>query len=227
MTRVFLFRPEPGFSATMADGQALGLAMAGEPLFEVEPVAWEVADPLPFDGLLVGSANVFRHGGPGLARLSGLAVLAVGEATARAAREAGFAVARTGVGGLQKLLDDMPAQSIHLLRLAGEERVELHPRANQRISERVIYRVVERRLSGETIGALRDGGIVLLHSANAGKSLARCCDEEGIDRQRLRIAALAPRIAEAAGAGWASVELAETPENGALLALALYMCKND
>ena len=48
---------------------------------------------------MLTSANAIRHGGAGLERLRSLPVHAVGEATAAAAREAGFAVAGIGEGG--------------------------------------------------------------------------------------------------------------------------------
>ena len=45
MTRVVAIRPEPGLSATLERGQAMGLDMAGWPLFEIRPVAWD--PPVP------------------------------------------------------------------------------------------------------------------------------------------------------------------------------------
>ena len=86
---------------------------------------WDAPSPTDFDGILVGSANVFRHGGKKLDKLTKLPVHAVGEATADAARAAGFLVGRTGRGGLQNLLDELDGRELHLLRLAGEDRVTL------------------------------------------------------------------------------------------------------
>ena len=107
MRPVLCLRPEPGLSATISHGAALGLEITGCPLSRIEPVQWDAPDPAAFDALLAGSANIFRHGGASLARLRDLPVLAVGATTATAAREAGFCVARTGRGGLQNLLDDL------------------------------------------------------------------------------------------------------------------------
>jgi uroporphyrinogen-III synthase len=42
--------------------------LVGAPLFAVEAVAWTVPDPQGCAGILAGSANLFRLGGPGLAR---------------------------------------------------------------------------------------------------------------------------------------------------------------
>ena len=82
MKPVFCIRPEPGWSATRAAGAEAGLAIGGMPLFAVEPVRWQSPDPARYDGLLIGSANVFRAGGPELAALAALPAHVVGEATA-------------------------------------------------------------------------------------------------------------------------------------------------
>ena len=119
MKPLFLLRPEPGWSVSAETAQAMGLDVHGRPLFIIEPVAWEAPAAKDYDGLLVGSANVFRHGGKQLGKLTKLPVHAVGNTTADAARRAGFLVGRTGRGGLQNLLDELGNRKLHLLRLAG------------------------------------------------------------------------------------------------------------
>lgn len=57
-----VIRPEPGNTATCASARALGLEAIAAPLFEIEPVGWDVPDER-FDAILAGSANVFRHAG--------------------------------------------------------------------------------------------------------------------------------------------------------------------
>ena len=84
-TRVFVLRPEPGLSATMERGRAMGLSMEAMPLSAAEPVAWDIP-PGSFDGMLLGSANGLRHAGERLADLGQMPVYAVGEATAEEAR---------------------------------------------------------------------------------------------------------------------------------------------
>ena len=109
MVPLVVIRPEPGCSNTVAAARAAGITCHGFPLFEVAARSWEGLAPQGFDALLIGSANALRHGGPGLAALRALPVLAVGETTAAEARAAGFSVAQTGAGGLQSLLDNLPA----------------------------------------------------------------------------------------------------------------------
>ena len=55
-------------------------------------------------GCLLTSANAVRCGGEQLHSLRGLKAYAVGEATAEAAREAGFDIAATGDAGVDRLL---------------------------------------------------------------------------------------------------------------------------
>ena len=124
--QLIALRPEPGLAATLEKARAAGLAITGCALSEIRAAAWACPDPARYDGLLIGSANAILHGGPDLACLIAKPVHAVGEATAAAARAAGFTVAMVGSGGLQGVLDAIPGPS-HLLRIAGEERTVLTP----------------------------------------------------------------------------------------------------
>lgn len=227
MTRkLFVFRPEPGLSVTLETAQALGLEACGCPLFEIEPVDWAIPSPEDFDALLVGSSNVFRHGGHELGRFTKLPVYAVGEATAESAREKGFFVAKVGRGGLQVLLDRLEGRDLRLLRLAGEKRVDLSPPENISIATRVVYRAAPIEIEEACADQLRnEGGVALLHSGEAALRLLGQCDRLGIDRSVITIAALGPRIAELAGEGWQSVHTAERPIDADLLALAQALCQ--
>ena len=100
MRRLIVLRPEPGATKTVREARQRGLDAVAIPLFEVEPVAWEVPDLNHFNALLLTSANAVLYGGAGLEVLKPLPVYAVGPATAEAAREAGFEIAVTGAAGL-------------------------------------------------------------------------------------------------------------------------------
>ena len=108
-TPVLAIRPEPGLSSTMALGRGMGLNMHGYALSQVKAVEWDILSTKRFDALLVGSANAMRHGGANLSKLAHLPVHAVGEATAREAKAAGFSIERLGKGGLQTVLDALVA----------------------------------------------------------------------------------------------------------------------
>ncbi len=202
--RVLALRPEPGLAATLA-------------------VAWDCPDPAGIDGLLIGSANAILHGGPHLARLREKPVYAVGEATAAAARAAGFTVAMTGSGGLQGVLDAIAAPC-HLLRIAGEEHVPLTPPPGVTFAEVIAYHSVALPLDPATRLLAAGEPLALLHSAATARHFAAECDRLGLARAAIALAALGPRIAAAAGEGWGAVHTAATPDEGALLQLAFDLC---
>lgn len=221
---ILCIRPEPGASATVAAGASLGLDITAWPLFEVRPCDWQLPAPVDFDAVLAGSANAFRHGGAQLESLRHLPVHAVGHATAEAARDAGFEVVTIGQGGLQSLLDRSEAQGHSFLRLAGRDRVTLRVPTSIKVAETVVYESVACPLDEKQAKALADGGLVMLHSANAAQHFAREIDRLEIDRTAISIAALGPRIADVIGERWRSVETASTPSGAALLALVRQMC---
>ena len=227
MTRpLFVFRPEPGLGVTLETAESLGLEALGCQLFEVKPVEWSAPPRDAFDALLVGSSNVFRHGGSALAKLEGLPVYAVGEATAEGAREKGFLVAMTGKGGLQVLLDEVAGRELKFLRLAGEKMVELSPPVGITIETRVVYRTVPLEISPSVSKTMREeGGVAALHSGEAASRLIKECERLGITRKTITIAALGPRIADIAGEGWESVHIAPQPLDAELLALAQALCQ--
>ncbi|MFN4114079.1 MAG: uroporphyrinogen-III synthase [Sphingomonadaceae bacterium] len=221
-----VLRPEPGLSATVDLAQEYGFAVTAVPMSEAQPVAWQAPQRDSFDALLLGSANALRHGGDALAGYRGCPALVVGEATARAARDAGLEVAATGTGGLQSVLDQIAgAPFSRLLRLAGEGRVALDPPAGVSMETRVVYRMRYLPLAGEALAAVRAGSIVLLHSGEAARHFAAECSRCAIDRSGVAIAALAPRIAEAAGPGWRRVAAPPLANDRALLELARDMCQ--
>ncbi len=225
MVPLVIIRPEPGNLATTAAAQALRLDTLGFPLFEVVPVSWEAAEPSRYDALLIGSANVFRCGGPGLAALRGLPVYAVGEATAAAALAAGFARVKIGGGAMQALLGELDPDHHRLLRLTGRERVSLTLPKGVSMDERVVYASQPRALPPELETLLRTPAVIVLHSAEAAQHLTAECVRCGIRRAPLRLAALSARIGAAAGDGWGEVAAAAMPSDQALLALARQMCQ--
>ncbi len=216
-------RPEPGLTATLERSRAMGFAITGCALSEIEAVAWECPGLAGIDGLLIGSANAILHGGEHLARLTDKPVYAVGEATAAAARAAGFTVAMTGSGGLQGVLDAMTGPC-HLLRIAGEEHVPLTPPAGVTFAEVIAYRSVTLPLDRAAALLASGEAMVLLHSAATAAHFAAECDRLGLARARVTLAALGPRIAAAAGEGWAAVHTAARPDEGTLMQLAFDLC---
>jgi uroporphyrinogen-III synthase len=225
MIPLIVIRPQPGADATAAAARDLGLKPAVFPLFEILPVAWEAPDPAEIDALLIGSANAIRHAGPALARFHDKPVHAVGRATAAAAREAGLTVAAAGTGGLEGVLAQVTGQP-RLLRLAGREHVELTVPPGIALVERIVYASEPLPLTPELTILLHAPAIVLLHSATAATHFAAECDRLEIDRSRVSLATIGPRVTAACGRGWAEVATAARPNDAALLAQARHLCQN-
>ncbi|MHA7819525.1 MAG: uroporphyrinogen-III synthase [Erythrobacter sp.] len=223
MSYVLTVRPQPGLAATMAAGEAMGLNMIGYPLFEVRSVAWQCPDPATIDALLIGSANAIRHGGPALEKLKSKPVHAVGEVTADVAREAGFTVATTGAGGLQKVLDQITAPA-RLLRISGVNHVPLEVREGVEVTTVIAYDTVPMELP-EPLRPLHDLGLtVLLHSAAAAEQFDRESRRLALERSRISLAAIGPRVASVAGEGWQAIHVSPSPNDRALLEMVSEMC---
>lgn len=221
MRPLVILRPEPGASASARAAKALGLEPIVLPLFKIEPVAWSAPDPAEYDGLLLTSANAIRNGGSELVELRGLPVHAVGEASAAAARDAGFTLAAIGEGGVDALLQQLDPQ-LRLLHLCGEQhRQPAAPR--QSIIHLPVYRAAEHEVAGiERIA----GAVVAAHSPRAAARIAELAASSRVDISATAVAAISAEAALAAGSGWQSVAIADEPGDSALLALAARLCQN-
>lgn len=206
-------RPEPGNARTVARLQAGGCDVMSWPLFAPAPVAWEVPHAGDYDALLVTSANAVRLGGPGLARLGALPVIAVGTETAAVAREAGLRVAAVGDGGVEEALAGGRAIGLtRPLHLAGREHVD----SGQPTI--VVYASADVPADGAAFAAAAGGRIVLLHSVRAANRVGEML---GSNREAIGIAALSAKVATAAGIGWGMTLIADVPTDAALCSLLL------
>lgn len=211
-----VLRPAPANAATAARLTAAGVDVIRQPLFAVAPVAWSPPDPARFDALLLTSTNAVRHAGAGLRALAALPALAVGEATAAAARAAGLAVALTGerdAAALAAAARD--AGYARLVHLAGEDRVNLPT-----VEAITAYRSAALPLAPATARAW-EGRVALLHSPRAARRFAALVDGAGLRRAAIAVAAISPAVADAAGPGWAALAVADRPRDDALVACAL------
>ena len=220
MRRLFLFRPEPGARHSADQARRMGLDVALIPLFAIEPTEWKAPDPADFDAILLTSANAVRYCGEGIDSLRGLPVHCVGEATALAANLAGLGVASVGKAGIDELLGTIPGTT-RLLHLCGEDRRD--PADN---SHAVTCVAVYRAVAAERPGELDElpGTVAAVHSPRAAQRLAGLVDDQV--KAKVRVAAISPAAAEAAGAGWESVEAASEPNDSALLALCARLCED-
>ena len=220
MRRLFVFRPGPAANRTIEKAKAMGLQAVSTPLFELETIDWALPDARAFDGILLTSANAIDLAGEKLERLRALPVYAVGEASAVAARVAGFGVANVGDGGIDDLLALIGPEE-RLLHLCGEDRRK-PKEARQPIEVVPVFRAKAREVSG--LGEELRGEVAVLHSPRAAQRLSELVDKDM--RATIRMAAISQATAEAAGDGWAEVHAAERPSDTVLLALAARLCKS-
>jgi uroporphyrinogen-III synthase len=212
--RILVVRPEPGASATAARLRALGHDPVVMPLLDTETVDWTLPSTRP-DAILLTSAAAARHAGGRVAPLFALPALCVGEATAAAARAAGWRDAQAGPGTVQALLD-AAATGPHrrLLHLAGEDRTAVTVPAGLHIETITSYRA---RLSA--LPTLPHAAAVLLHSPRTAAQFAAEWDRLGGRRGDVALLAISPSTLAAAGPGWQAGHSAPAPTEDALLAM--------
>jgi uroporphyrinogen-III synthase len=225
MIPLIIVRPEPGATTTLLAARSLGLEAQAHPIFVVRPIPWTPVPREEVDAVILGSANAIRHGGAALNDLRGLPAYCVGQTTATAARAAGFPVARIGTGGLQQVLNALEPEHRRLLRLAGVSRVPLVLPPGVTMETRGVYATVPMPVGKRLDHALEEPVVVMLHSGEAADHFATICTDALIDRSRIALAVIGPRVARMAGEGWARIEVAELPSDAALLALVREMCQ--
>ncbi len=194
----------------------MGLHPVIVPLFEVAPLDWTPPPAGGFDAIAMTSANAARHGGRALARYRHLPLLAVGEATARAARDAGFADIRLGSGTADDLGDLVAGQRV--LHLRGHESVGL---PGTRITSIAVYAAPQRTLTDRERAEL-DCPFALIHSPRAGRALAAVVSSPA---KTSIIAISADAAAAVASRDWRAMHIAATPREGAMLEVLAALCK--
>lgn len=107
MVRMLVTRPEPDASETAAKLTALGIEPVVEPLLRYQLLATGLPDPAGFSAMILSSSNALRaledRGAIGSYRH--LRAYAVGDRTAEAARNLGFAEVLSAHGDAQDLVD--------------------------------------------------------------------------------------------------------------------------
>ncbi len=123
--RILVTRPQPGASRTAERLKAMGFEPVVLPLSRTVSLAVSLGDET-FDAVTVTSANLFCHVSDDiLAKLRHLPLFAVGIATAKAAREAGFATVIEGGGDAIRLAETIRQAlpgGARVLYLAGKVR---------------------------------------------------------------------------------------------------------
>ena len=217
MTPILILRPQPAADETAARARALGLEPIVAPLFAIRPLPWELPDD-DFDALLLTSANAARQAGT----LPQRPCYAVGEATAAAARAAGLRDVLVGPSDGPATLARIRAEGHRrVLHLCGRDHLPLEQDGIEMI-RRVVYAAeAVRALPAAARDALAGGAVVLVHSPRAARTLAALVER----KDGVRLAAISPAAAEAAGPGWREVRATARPRDEALLEVAAQLCK--
>ncbi len=212
---------------------AMGHTILLAPVLEIQILA---GIPLPLEGVqavLATSANgvrAFAHA----SHRRDLPLFAVGPATARAARAAGFGTVERGSGG------DAPALAAHIVaRLSPANGSLLHAAGNVvrgdfqttleahgfRVRRVVLYRAEPvARLDDGAEQAIGAGGLdgVLLHSPRSAREFVRLVAQARLSGACAELTAycLSHEVAKASTAvAWRTVHIAARPDQEALLAL--------
>lgn len=219
-----------------SEGVARALAQRGldvmvEPLLDIAPVEGAVVDTTGAQGILVTSANGIRA----LARLypgRDLAVWAVGDSSARAARDMGFAQVESAGGDVDTLADLVaarvdPAAGV-LLHAAGTvvagDLSEMLSAKGFTVRRQVLYQAVTAtRLSPTLRDALEADrlDLALFFSPRTARTFATLAIEAGVQGTLAPIAAygLSANVsAELAPLPWRVLRQAAEPTQAALLA---------
>lgn len=232
MTRPLLLvtRPAEEAGRTAEAAAAAGFATMVAPLLEIVPLPFRLSDG-KFDAILFTSARapaLVAEAAPGL---RAWIAHAVGARTAEEAAASGF---RTGLVGdsdgsaiLAELASGGPQRILHL---AGEASAPLHVPAGIELVRVAVY--AAQRVAGlpaDVLAALQGGHVLAttLFSARTARHFRRLAEGAGLDLRRLRIVAMSPAVAEAAGGGWAAVSVARKPDLARALAAARALWQGD
>jgi uroporphyrinogen-III synthase len=228
--RLLITRPRRDAEAVARVLHDRGIDSLMEPLLKVTNLTVPNFSLDDVQAVLLTSAN----GARALAQAStrrDVAVLAVGAATAAAARDAGFTdVEAAGgdveaLGGLAKArLDPHGRPLIHVSgsAVAGDLAGYLSE-AEFTVRRTVLYEATPvSALSPTAVAGLNDGAIdgVLLFSPRTAKSFVRLARESSVRLTQVRALCLSRAVADqAAAAPWRSIEVAARPDQEALLDL--------
>lgn len=217
VAKVWVTRAQPGAARTAARLTERGLDPVVMPLIEIRPLEPDLPDLATFDGLIFTSLNgvaAFIDRAPPVEGFA-LPVFAVGDATARAARAAGFAAVRSADGDVEALIDLIReaapgARLLHLAALQPAGDLSSALKGAAEIHVLPVYEAVATDLAPPA-----DFDIVLIHSPRGARELAaRLPDTEAAGGIAV---AISPAAAQPLAAlGFATLQIAETPDETGL-----------
>jgi uroporphyrinogen-III synthase len=231
--RVVITRPEPASERTAAALAARGHDVWKVPLMRIEPIAADLAGR--WGAVIVTSANAPAAiaDNAAIAALRKLPLFAVGERSAQAARQAGFADVSSAGGDVRDLVqlvrERQADTAAPLLYLAGKDRAAdlIGELAAHGIAAeiRVVYRAVTAPFPDELVAALQAGGDVqaVLHfSRRSAENYVAGARAAGVAELAMAVRhyCLSAQVAAPLNAAGAKrVAVAPRPEEAALIEL--------
>lgn len=223
MKRVVVTRAPPEAEVTAARVRAMGAEALLAPLLTIVPCGYDTSTE-GAQALLFTSSNGVRAF-PDVRGARDRIVLAVGDATAAAARAAGFTDVRSADGDVHSLaalvkaqLDPTKGKLIHIAgdHVAGDLGGELRA-AGFEIERRLAFASVAASALPQAFNGPLD--IVLFHSTRAAETFVALGARGAAE---LTAACFSPAVAEAARkTAWKQVIVAPAPREDAFLAAAL------
>jgi len=231
---LLITRPDEDAAPLAALLATHGIATQIDPLLNIEMMAGPALDLTGVQALLMTSANgvrAFSQRNPERR----IAVYAVGDATAREARQQGFTRIKSAAGDVQALAElvrhSLPADGGSLVHCAGSKTAgdlagDLTA-AGYSYRREVLYRAqASDRLSPETAAGLQAGQLdgVLLYSPRTARIFRDCIDRGGLAPSLVPVTAycLSPAVAgQIDDLPWKSVAVAKQPTQTALLEIVL------
>lgn len=229
--RVLITRPSEDAARTATALAARGIETAFDPMLEIVPIAGASVDLAGIQAICVTSANGARALVAATERRD-VPIFTVGEASAKAARKAGFRRIESGKGDSDALarlvLERLDARDGAILYVSGSAIVgDLADRltaAGFTVRRAILYdAVAAKSLAPATIRLLREQKIDIAlffspRSAETFVSLARRGSVVEACGQAVAIC-LSPAVADAARAiEWKAIRTAQRPESGSLIA---------
>ena len=226
--RVVVTRPQTDSERTAVALEALGHEVLVAPLMRIEPVAVDLAGT--WSAIVITSANALQAVPATADGVKTLPVFAVGDRSAEAARQAGFAEVSSANGDIKDLVRLVAARAVGakapLLYLAGEDRSgDLVPQLAAHgidAEMKVVYRIAAEVFPPVLAAALESGDVdaVLHFSRRSAELFVEGARSSGVagPAEDVRHLCLSAQVAEPL-AGASRIAVAVRPEEVALIAL--------
>ena len=216
--RVWITRAQPGAARTAARLTALGFTPVVAPLLTIRPLP-DALTQAPGFATVAALAFTSPNGVAAFAALTpdlrDRPVFAVGDATAEAARDAGFTDARSASGDIHALARLIAATSVEGLILAPGAR-EPAGDLPALLPAHQIQRLPVYAAEETDAVAPADFDAVLLHSPRAARALAGVLTPNAA-RNRLAVCISPAAAAPLAALSFAEIRVAEAPDETSLL----------